>query len=50
MDENRNLLIRSGALSLTVGILSILFGVTVGVLSIVNGARMLHKCSLPKNK
>ena len=50
MDENRNLLIRSGALSLTVGILSILFGVTVGVLNIVNGARMLHTCSLPKNK
>ena len=47
-ENNRNLMIRTGALSLTVGILSIIFGVTVGVLSIVNGARLLHRCSLPK--
>ena len=44
MNENRDVMIRSGALSLTVGILSIVFGVTVGVLSIVNGARILHRC------
>ena len=33
---------RSGALSLTLGILNIVFGVTVGVLNIVNGSLQLH--------
>ncbi len=34
---------RSGALSLTIGILNIAFGVTIGVLNIVSGAiQMQH--------
>lgn len=33
---------RSGALSLTLGILNIIFGVTVGVLNIVSGAIQLQ--------
>lgn len=32
----------TGAGSLVVGILSIVFGVTIGIVCIVNGARLLH--------
>ena len=41
-DTNRRLT-RSGAQSLTIGILTIVFGVTTGVLSIVNGGKLLSQ-------
>ena len=34
---------RSGALSLTLGILTIVFGVTVGVLNIISGSIQLQR-------
>lgn len=34
---------RSGAEALTLGILTLVFGVTTGVLGIVNGGRLLHE-------
>ena len=42
MEEIRRHMTGSGAESLTLGILTLLFGVTVGVLGIVNGARLLR--------
>ena len=39
-DTNRRLA-RSGAQALTLGILTLLFGVTTGVLNIVNGGKLL---------
>jgi hypothetical protein len=43
MKESYRCMGRSGAESLTLGILTLLFGVTVGVLNIVNGAKLLHQ-------
>ncbi len=36
-------LARSGAQDLTIGILTLIFGVTVGVLNIVNGGKLLRQ-------
>ena len=36
-------LARSGAQDLTIGILTLIFGVTVGVLNSVNGGQLLHQ-------
>ena len=41
MDRLSKTLGRSGAASLTLGIVSIVSGVTVGVLGIINGGRLL---------
>jgi len=47
MEETRRQLALSGAESLVLGILTILFGVVVGVLGIVNGAKLLkHRGTL----
>jgi hypothetical protein len=43
MDATRRRLSRSGVESLTLGILTIVFGVTVGVLNIVNGGKLLRQ-------
>ena len=43
MEETRKRLTRAGAQSLTLGILTLVFGVTVGVLNIVNGGMLLHQ-------
>ena len=43
LEETNRRLARSGAQSLTIGILTILFGVTTGVLSIVNGGKLLSQ-------
>ena len=43
MDETRKRLGSAGAEALTLGILTLVFGVSVGVLNIVNGARLLHQ-------
>ena len=43
MEESRRILRRAGAQSLTLGVLTLVFGVTVGVLGIVNGGRLLHE-------
>ncbi len=43
MEESRRTLRRAGAQSLTLGVLTLVFGVTVGVLDIVNGGRLLHE-------
>ncbi|MBQ7693334.1 MAG: hypothetical protein IJT29_06975 [Oscillospiraceae bacterium] len=43
MKETYRCMSRSGAESLTLGILTLLFGVTVGVLNIVNGGKLLHQ-------
>lgn len=43
MEETRRSLLHAGAQSLTLGVLTLLFGVTVGVLSIVNGGKLLHE-------
>ena len=43
MEETRKHLARAGAESLTLGILTLVFGVTVGVLNIVNGGQLLHQ-------
>lgn len=41
-DTNRRLT-RSGAQALTLGVLTLLFGVTTGVLNIVNGGKLLRQ-------
>ena len=43
MEETRKRLARAGAQSLTLGILTLVFGITVGVLNIVNGGMLLHQ-------
>ena len=43
MEETRKRLGSAGAEALTLGILTLVFGVSVGVLNIVNGARLLHQ-------
>ena len=43
MEESRRILRRAGAEALTLGVLTLVFGVTVGVLGIVNGGRLLHE-------
>ena len=43
MEESRRTLRRAGAQSLTLGVLTLVFGVTVGVLGIVNGGKLLHE-------
>lgn len=43
MNNSRKQFIRSGALSLTLGILNIVFGVTLGVLNIISGGVQLHR-------
>jgi len=43
LEETNKRLTRSGAEALTLGILTILFGVTTGVLSIVNGGKLLSQ-------
>ena len=43
MKETYPCMSRSGAEALTLGILTLIFGVTVGVLNIVNGGRLLHQ-------
>jgi hypothetical protein len=43
MDATRRRLSRSGVESLTLGILTVLFGVAVGVLNIVNGGKLLRQ-------
>ena len=43
MEETRKRLTRAGAQSMTLGILTLVFGVTVGVLNIVNGGQLLHQ-------
>ena len=43
MEESRRILRRAGAQSLTLGVLTLVFGVTVGVLGVVNGGRLLHE-------
>lgn len=43
MKETYQCLGRSGAASLTLGVLTLIFGVTVGVLNIVNGGKLLHQ-------
>lgn len=43
MEETRRRLLHAGAQSLTLGVLTLIFGVTVGVLGIVNGGKLLHE-------
>ena len=43
LEDINKRLIRSGTESLTLGILTILFGVTTGVLGIVNGGKLLSQ-------
>ena len=43
MEESRRVLRRAGAQALTLGVLTLVFGMTVGVLGIVNGGRLLHE-------
>ena len=43
MEKTYKQMTRSGAQSLTLGILTLVFGVTVGVLNIVNGGQLLHQ-------
>ena len=42
MEETTNRLRRSGAQALTLGILTLAFGVTAGVLEIVSGGKLLR--------
>ena len=42
MDQNRKSLTRAGAMSLVLGILTLIFGLSVGVLGVVNGGKLLH--------
>lgn len=42
MEEIYARLTRSGILTLTLGIISVVFGLAVGVLSIVSGAKLLR--------
>ena len=48
MEETRKCLPHAGAQSLTLGILTLVFGVTAGVLNIVNGGKLLHQRSALK--
>ena len=41
MEKTRSRLAHAGAQSLTLGILTLVFGLTVGVLGIVNGGKLL---------
>ena len=41
MEETRTRLAHSGAEALTLGILTLVFGVTAGILGIVNGGKLL---------
>ena len=41
-DTNRRLA-RSGAQALTLGVLTLVFGVTTGILNIVNGGKLLRQ-------
>jgi len=41
LEDTNKRLTRSGAQALTLGILTLLFGVTTGVLNIVNGGKLL---------
>lgn len=43
LEDTDRRLARSGAQALTLGILTILFGVTTGVLSIVSGGKLLSQ-------
>ena len=43
MNETYQNMGRSGAESLTLGVLTLIFGVTVGVLNIVNGGKLLRQ-------
>ena len=43
MKETYARLTHYGAQSLTLGIMTLVFGVTVGVLGIVNGGKLLHQ-------
>lgn len=43
MEDMRKCLAGAGARSLTLGILTVAFGVTVGVLNIVGGGKLLHQ-------
>ena len=43
MKDTYTRLTRSGAQALTLGILTLVFGVTAGVLGIVNGGKLLHE-------
>ena len=43
MKDTYTRLTRSGTQALTLGILTLVFGVTAGVLGIVNGGKLLHQ-------
>jgi len=43
MEETYSRLTKSGAQALTLGILTLIFGVTTGVLQIVSGGKLLHQ-------
>lgn len=43
MDKEKRRLAGAGAMSLVLGILTVVFGLTVGVLGIVNGGRLLKQ-------
>ena len=43
MDRSDRRLAGAGAMSLVLGILTVVFGLTVGVLGIVNGGRLLKQ-------
>ena len=43
MENNASFIKHAGAQALTLGILTLVFGVTVGVLNIVSGARLLAR-------
>ena len=52
MQDTYTRLTRAGAQALTLGILTLVFGITTGVLNIVNGGKLLHQrkalcCCLP---
>ena len=50
MRDTRTKLTRSGAQALTLGILTLVFGVTAGVLGIVNGGKLLHEGKMLRGK
>ena len=43
MQDTYTRLTRAGAQALTLGILTLVFGITTGVLNIVNGGKLLHQ-------
>ena len=43
MEDIRKHMLSAGAQALTLGVLTLVFGMTVGVLGIVNGGRLLHE-------